>query len=51
MRNARIYGLAGAAAGAMALIAASSAFADDTIKIGALLIDSGPLAGLKESQT
>ena len=35
----------------MALIAASSAFAEDTIKIGALLIDSGPLAGLKESQT
>jgi branched-chain amino acid transport system substrate-binding protein len=30
---------------------ASSAFADDTSKIGALLIDSGPLAGLKESQT
>ena len=27
------------------------AYADDTIKIGVLLIDSGPLAGLKESQT
>jgi branched-chain amino acid transport system substrate-binding protein len=27
------------------------AFADDTIKIGVLLIDSGPLAGLKDSQT
>ncbi len=51
MRNARICGLAGAAAGAIALIVASSAFAEDTIKIGALLIDSGPLAGLKESQT
>src|SRR5271157_2536091 len=34
-----------------ALAAAGSARADDTIKIGALLIDSGPLAGLKESQT
>ncbi len=34
-----------------ALAAASSAGAEDTIKIGALLIDSGPLAGLKESQT
>src|SRR5271165_7398690 len=35
----------------VALTAASAAHADDTIKIGALLIDSGPLAGLKESQT
>lgn len=51
MRNARIYLLTAAAAGAMALLDASSAFAGDTIKIGALLIDSGPLAGLKESQT
>ena len=28
-----------------------AAYAADTIKIGALLIDSGPLAGLKDSQT
>ncbi len=34
-----------------ALAAATGAHAEDTIKIGALLIDSGPLAGLKESQT
>jgi branched-chain amino acid transport system substrate-binding protein len=27
------------------------ASADDTIKVGVLLIDSGPLAGLKETQT
>ena len=51
MRSARICLLTAAAAGAMALFGASSAFAEDTIKIGALLIDSGPLAGLKESQT
>jgi branched-chain amino acid transport system substrate-binding protein len=41
--------------GVSALIATmamlGAAHADDTIKIGALLIDSGPLAGLKESQT
>ncbi|HEY1453355.1 MAG TPA: ABC transporter substrate-binding protein [Roseiarcus sp.] len=43
--------LMGAATGLAALLAAGCAFADDTIKIGALLIDSGPLAGLKESQT
>ena len=41
----------GAAVALTALIAASSAFAEDTIRIGALLIDSGPLAGLKDSQT
>ena len=35
----------------VALTATSAAYADDTIKIGALLIDSGPLAGLKEGQT
>jgi branched-chain amino acid transport system substrate-binding protein len=29
----------------------TTAPADDTVKIGVLLIDSGPLAGLKESQT
>jgi branched-chain amino acid transport system substrate-binding protein len=39
-----------AAVGLAALVAASAAFAEDTIKIGALLIDSGPLAGLKDSQ-
>src|SRR5271163_846852 len=43
--------LTGAATGIAALLAASCAFAEGTIKIGALLIDSGPLAGLKESQT
>ncbi len=36
---------------AMATTAPTVAFADDTIKIGVLLIDSGPLAGLKDSQT
>ena len=41
----------GAATGLAALLAAGCALAEDTIKIGALLIDSGPLAGLKESQT
>jgi branched-chain amino acid transport system substrate-binding protein len=51
MRKITLCRLAGAAAGAMALLAASCAFAEDTIKIGVLLIDSGPLAGLKESQT
>ncbi len=35
----------------VALAASTAAYADDTIKIGALLIDSGPLAGLKEGQT
>lgn len=38
-------------AGATTLAAATGAFADETVKIGALLIDTGPLAGLKESQT
>jgi branched-chain amino acid transport system substrate-binding protein len=33
------------------MLAAGTALAEDAIKIGALLIDSGPLAGLKESQT
>jgi branched-chain amino acid transport system substrate-binding protein len=33
------------------MMTAASAYAADTIKIGVLLIDSGPLAGLKESQT
>ena len=36
---------------AIALTAATAAYAEDTIKIGVLLIDSGPLAGLKEGQT
>jgi branched-chain amino acid transport system substrate-binding protein len=36
---------------ALATAAPTAAFADDTIKIGVLLIDSGPLAGLKDSQT
>jgi branched-chain amino acid transport system substrate-binding protein len=36
---------------AVATTLATGALAEDTIKIGALLIDSGPLAGLKESQT
>jgi len=42
--------LAAAAAAAIATTAPAVA-ADDTIKIGVLLIDSGPLAGLKDSQT
>jgi branched-chain amino acid transport system substrate-binding protein len=42
--------LAAAAAMAIAVTSATDASAEDTIKIGALLIDSGPLAGLKESQ-
>src|SRR5271167_1947934 len=47
------YGARLAAATAMAIVmtAATDASAEDPIKIGALLIDSGPLAGLKESQT
>jgi branched-chain amino acid transport system substrate-binding protein len=36
---------------AMATTAPTTAFANDTVKIGVLLIDSGPLAGLKETQT
>ncbi len=36
---------------AMATTVATVAWADDTVKIGVLLIDSGPLAGLKETQT
>jgi branched-chain amino acid transport system substrate-binding protein len=36
---------------AMATAAPTAARAEDTIKIGVLLIDSGPLAGLKDSQT
>jgi branched-chain amino acid transport system substrate-binding protein len=36
---------------AIATTVPTVASADDTIKIGVLLIDSGPLAGLKESQT
>jgi branched-chain amino acid transport system substrate-binding protein len=35
---------------AMALAATSAAVAEDTVKIGVLLIDSGPLAGLKDTQ-
>src|SRR5271168_714018 len=42
---------AGALLASAALGGASAAYAEDTIKIGVLLIDSGPLAGLKESQT
>jgi branched-chain amino acid transport system substrate-binding protein len=42
--------LVGAMIGAAALSGAV-AYAADTIKIGVLLIDSGPLAGLKETQT
>src|SRR5277367_2311558 len=46
------YGARLAAAAAMAIVvtAATDASAEDAIKIGALLIDSGPLAGLKDSQ-
>jgi branched-chain amino acid transport system substrate-binding protein len=35
---------------AMALAVTNAASAEDTIKIGVLLIDSGPLAGLKDTQ-
>ncbi len=35
---------------AIATTAPTVAFADDTVKIGVLLIDSGPLASLKETQ-
>ena len=38
-------------AGALLAATATGACAADTIKIGVLLIDSGPLAGLKETQT
>ena len=34
----------------VALTVTTAAYAADTIKIGALMIDSGPLAGLKDSQ-
>src|ERR1700750_832971 len=37
--------------GAALSFGAGAASAEDTIKIGVLMIDSGPLAGLKESQT
>jgi branched-chain amino acid transport system substrate-binding protein len=43
--------LIGGFLGASALCAVGDAYAEDTIKIGVLLIDSGPLAGLKETQT
>src|SRR5437762_1541219 len=43
--------LSAALAIATATTVPSAAFADDTVKIGVLLIDSGPLAGLKETQT
>jgi branched-chain amino acid transport system substrate-binding protein len=36
---------------AIATAVPTATFADDTIKIGVLLIDSGPLAGLKDTQT
>jgi branched-chain amino acid transport system substrate-binding protein len=42
--------LSAAAAIAMATTALTVASAEDTIKIGVLLIDSGPLAGLKDTQ-
>src|ERR1700740_1829685 len=35
---------------AMALAITTAALAEDTVKIGVLLIDSGPLAGLKDTQ-
>ena len=43
--------LAASTAVAVAMTAPTVTFAEDTIKIGVLLIDSGPLAGLKNSQT
>jgi len=42
--------LIGALLGASALCGGCPTYAADTIKIGVLLIDSGPLAGLKETQ-
>ena len=42
--------LSAALAVAIASSAPTAAFAQDTVKIGVLLIDSGPLAGLKETQ-
>ena len=39
------------AMGAALSLIAGAAAADDSVKVGVLLIDSGPLAGLKESQT
>src|SRR3981081_4735723 len=43
--------LSAALAVAIATTAPTAASAEDTIKIGVLLIDAGPLAGLKETQT
>jgi branched-chain amino acid transport system substrate-binding protein len=51
MRRSLGSRLAGAMAAAAAFCAVPGAHAEDTIKIGVLLIDSGPLAGLKETQT
>ncbi len=51
MKTSVLGRLVGALMGASALCSAGAAYAEDTIKIGVLLIDSGPLAGLKESQT
>jgi branched-chain amino acid transport system substrate-binding protein len=51
MRTTFASRLAGVMIGASALCAGSGVHAADTIKIGVLLIDSGPLAGLKETQT
>lgn len=48
-RKSASFGIAAAAL--MAALGLGVAKAEDTIKIGALLIDSGPLAGLKDSQT
>jgi branched-chain amino acid transport system substrate-binding protein len=43
--------IAGVLLGTAAIGAVASSYAADTIKIGVLLIDSGPLAGLKATQT
>ena len=51
MKKAFIRRIAATVAATTGLLTASWAFAEDTIKIGALLIDTGPLAGLKETQT
>ena len=46
------FGALLAAAAAVAIASTTpTVAADDTVKIGVLLIDSGPLAGLKDSQT
>src|SRR6201996_8448589 len=51
MKTRFARGLAGALLAGAAWGATAAAYAADTIKIGVLLIDTGPLAGLKATQT